>query len=199
MPFLTPQYKKIVRNTGKTFIFPTCTIYYFLLAGHKADFISPYGTNKSILWPPSRKKIVFDTGKTFILLVWLLPTLCSGIKLPTRKTNFFLPSCTMYYFLLACHEVHFIPPWGANKSIISPPNIKNSCVIREKHSFSLVARYNNSCLTHDFFILGCQKMHLFALQVEIKCSLWHASTKKQFSWLDLVDPIKYFFSKIFLI
>ena len=35
--------------------------------------------------------------KTFILLVWLLPSLCSGIKLYTRKINFFFPSCTMYY------------------------------------------------------------------------------------------------------
>ena len=27
---------------------------------------------------------------------WLLPSLCSGIKLHTRKINFFFPSCTMY-------------------------------------------------------------------------------------------------------
>ena len=61
----------------------------FLLSGHKVDFIAPCGTNKSIFWPHSRKKIACNTGKTFILLVWLLPSLCSGIKLHIRKINFF--------------------------------------------------------------------------------------------------------------
>ena len=61
----------------------------FLLAGHKVDFIAPCGANKSTFWPYSRQKIVCNTGKTFILLVWLLPLLCSGIKLHTRKINFF--------------------------------------------------------------------------------------------------------------
>ena len=69
----------------------------FLLAGHKVDFIAPCGANKSTFWPASRTKIVCNTGKTFILLVWFLPSLCSGIKLHTRKINFFFPSCTMYY------------------------------------------------------------------------------------------------------
>ena len=64
-------------------------INFFLLAGHKVDFIAPCGSNKSIFWPHSRKKIVCNTGKTFILLAWLLPSLCSGIKLYTRKINFF--------------------------------------------------------------------------------------------------------------
>ena len=59
--FWPPSRKKIVCDTGKTFIllawllpsqtshsqykffFPSCTIYYFLLAGHKVDFISPCG------------------------------------------------------------------------------------------------------------------------------------------------------------
>ena len=71
---------------------------FFLLAGHKVDFIAPCGSNKSTFWPASRKKIVCNTGKTFILLVLLLPSLCSGIKLHTRKINFFFPSCTMYYY-----------------------------------------------------------------------------------------------------
>ena len=72
-------------------------IFIFLLAGHKVDFIAPCGANKSTFWPYSRKKIVCNTGKTFILFVWLLPSLCSGIKLHTRKINDFFPSCTMYY------------------------------------------------------------------------------------------------------
>ena len=88
----------------------TCIIYYFLLlAGHKLGFISPCGANKSIFWPPSRKKIVCDTGKTFIFLVWLLPSLCSGIKLHTRTINFFSPSCTIYYlqhFTGSLHLAH---------------------------------------------------------------------------------------------
>ena len=48
--------------------------FYFLLAGHKVDFIAPCGAKKSTFWPASRKKIVCNTGKTFIF-----------------------PSCTMYY------------------------------------------------------------------------------------------------------
>ena len=47
---------------------------FFLLAGHKVDFIAPCRANKSTFWPASRKKIVCNTGKTFIF-----------------------PSCTMYY------------------------------------------------------------------------------------------------------
>ena len=62
---------------------------FFLLAGHKVDFIAPCGAKKSIFWPHRRKKIVCSTGKTFILQVWLLPSLCSGIKLHTCKINFF--------------------------------------------------------------------------------------------------------------
>ena len=69
---------------------------FFLLAGHKVEFIAPCGANKSTFWPYSRKKIVCNTEKTFILLVWLLSSLFSGIKLHTRKINFFFPSCTMY-------------------------------------------------------------------------------------------------------
>ena len=63
----------------------------FLLAGHKVHFIAPCGGGggKSIFQPPSRKKIVCNAGKTFILFVWLLDSLCSGIKLHTRKINFF--------------------------------------------------------------------------------------------------------------
>ena len=61
----------------------------FLLAGHKVYFTAPCETNKSISWPPSRKKIVCDKWKTFILIVWLLPLLCSSIELYTRKIHFF--------------------------------------------------------------------------------------------------------------
>ena len=68
----------------------------FLLAGHKVDFIAPCGANKSTFWPARRKKIVCNTGKTFILLEWLLPSLCLGIKLHTRKIIFFslVAQCT---------------------------------------------------------------------------------------------------------
>ena len=75
-------------------------IYYFPQAGHKVDFFGPCGTNKSILWPPSGKKIMCDTGKTLILLMWLLPCLCSGIKLHTRKINFssLVSQYTIFYY-----------------------------------------------------------------------------------------------------
>ena len=62
---------------------------------------------KSTFWPYSRKKIVCNTGKTSILLVWLLPSLCSGIKLHTRKINFFFPSCTMYYYVPLVRKLVF--------------------------------------------------------------------------------------------
>ena len=58
------------------------------------DFIATCGSNKSIFWPSSRKK-------KLILLVWLLPSLCTEIKLLTRKINFFFPSCTIYYFFIS--------------------------------------------------------------------------------------------------
>ena len=86
-------------------------IYFFLLAGHKVDFIAPCGAKKSTFWPASRKKIVCNTGKTFILLVWLLTSLCSGIKLHTRKINFFFPSCTMHY----SRTKHFL--WLFNQKV----------------------------------------------------------------------------------
>ena len=67
----------------------------FLLVGHKVDFIAQCGSNKSIFWPHSEKKIMCDTKKRLILLVWLLPSLCLGIKLQTRKINFFTFSSWM--------------------------------------------------------------------------------------------------------
>ena len=74
----------------------------FLLAGHKVNFIALCGANKSTFWPYSRKKIMCNTGKTFILLVWLLPSLCSGIKLHTRKIIFFslVAQCTIVSMFL---------------------------------------------------------------------------------------------------
>ena len=86
-------------STGLQYVHGLSRKFFFLLAGHKVDFIAPCGAKKSTFWRASRKKIVCNTRKTFILLVWLLPSLCSGIKLHTRKINFFFPSCTMYYFI----------------------------------------------------------------------------------------------------
>ena len=111
----------------------------FLQAGHKVHFIASYGTNKCIFWPSSRSKIACDTEKTLILFVWLLTSLYSGIKLYTRKINFFLPSCTIYYFLLASRKVHFISPRGSIK-FFYPRVIKIASVKfdgREKWSFNV--------------------------------------------------------------
>ena len=79
----------------------------FLLAGHKVDFIAPCGANKSTFWPASRKKIVCNTGKTFIF-----------------------PSCTMYYF------------W--------PPSRKKSCATQEKHLFYSCDSYPRFARTSNF-------------------------------------------------
>ena len=61
------------------------------------DFIASSGKNKSIFGPPSRKQIACDTRKTLILLLWLLLSLFSCIKLQTRKINFLFSSRTIYY------------------------------------------------------------------------------------------------------
>ena len=62
-------------------------------------FIASCGTKKIHFSTPSRKKIVCKTGKTFILLVWLLPSLCLGIKLNT---------CKIYFFSLVLHGEKFL-------------------------------------------------------------------------------------------
>ena len=41
-------------------------ISFFLLAGHKVDFIAPCGANKSTFWPYSRKKIIPINSETSI-------------------------------------------------------------------------------------------------------------------------------------
>ena len=46
------------------------------------------GQTNPLYGPLVEKQIVYDTGKTLILLVWFLPSLCSGIKLHTRKFFF---------------------------------------------------------------------------------------------------------------
>ena len=53
------------------------------------NLFDPYGAIRSTFRPPTRKKIACDMGKTSILLVWLLPLLCSGIRIHTREINFF--------------------------------------------------------------------------------------------------------------
>ena len=66
---------------------------FFLLAGHKVDFIARAGQTNPLSGPLVEKK-----SCAFILLVWLLPSLCSGIKLHTRKINFFslVAQCTIF-------------------------------------------------------------------------------------------------------
>ena len=63
--------------------------------GNKTHFMR---SRKSICWLSSGKRVIRNTGETFILLVWFLPSFCSGIKLYTRKINFFLPRCIIYYY-----------------------------------------------------------------------------------------------------
>ena len=61
---LKPNYKRISVKQGLIFlIFREDANVFFLLAGHKVDFISPCGTNKSTFWPASRKKNRVQHGK----------------------------------------------------------------------------------------------------------------------------------------
>ena len=95
---------------------------FFRPFGHKWIFLPRKEQENPFSDPPRRKKIVCDMGETLILLVWWLPSLYSGIKVYTRKTNFFLPRCIIYYF------------W--------PPSRKKSCATRGKHLFySLVVTF----------------------------------------------------------
>ena len=80
-------------------IFPT--------EGSKNGFIHPAGAIKCTLWPTGRKnpfydplvwkKVVCDTVDTLILLVWLLASFYSGIRLHSRKIN--------YLFLVAQYTI----------------------------------------------------------------------------------------------
>ena len=125
--WLSHSLSRLLKQCSYVFLNRRSEIFFFLLAGHKVDFIAPCGANKSTFWPASRKKIVCNKGKTFILLVWLLPSLCSGIKLLTRKINFFFPSCTMYYCLsLFLSELSFE---------MSTPNACCNPLDVEKHNY----------------------------------------------------------------
>ena len=87
------------------------------------------------------------------------------------------------------------------KNLFSDPLVeKKSCATREKHLFysrfprtsnftltkliffSLVAQCYIPLLYTIFFLLGVRKMDLFALQGEIKCTLWLAIRKNYFIW-----------------
>ena len=57
--------------------------------------LPPVGQTNLFFDPSVANKIMCNTEKTLILLVWLLPSLCSVIKLHTCKINFFFSSCTI--------------------------------------------------------------------------------------------------------
>ena len=121
------------------------------------DFIAPCGTNKSTFWPASRKKIVCNTGKTFILLMWLLPSLCSGIKRHTRKINFFslVAQCTIP---LPVYNVHFISPFRTENSIFWLPTRKKIVWNTVKTFFLFVWLFTSLC---SDFTLQAPKINLF--------------------------------------
>ena len=104
---------------------------FFLLVGHKVDFIAPCGATKFIFWPSNREKIVCNTGKTLILLVLLLNSLSSSIKFHTRKINSFFPSCTICTILRShmLKIVYFVS--SAKRRILTRERVATrSCVIR---------------------------------------------------------------------
>ena len=96
---------------------------FFLLSGHKVDFIAPCGSNKSIFWSPRRKIIVCDTVKIFISLVWLLSSLCSGIKIHTCKIHFSFPQC--YENILCERRNGLIPLYEGYPKSIRPAFISS--------------------------------------------------------------------------
>ena len=114
-------------------------------------------------------------GKTFTLLTLLLTSLCSGIKLYLHSQNkHVFPSCIIYYSRLA-HD--FFSPGGS----------KNGCFSRNKMHFMTCqqkvvyyATRENKCFSraaYYFFLLGGQKMDLFARHGAIKSTLLPSSRK----------------------
>ena len=68
-------------HTSKINFFPRSHAIIFTW-GPSNVFLSTQRAMKCTLWPTSKKK-------TFILIVWLLSSICSAIKLYTREINFF--------------------------------------------------------------------------------------------------------------
>ena len=97
--------------------------------------------------------ILYYTGKTFILLVWLLPSLCSGIKLQTRKINFFFPGYTIYY----CER----EVWCPSKATVTTTWVKLMFF---------------PCHIRFFFTCGSE-YEFFAPHRAIKSTLWPSSRK----------------------
>ena len=86
-----------------------------------------------------------NTGNIFILLLSLLLSLCSDIKLYTRKINFIFFSCTIYYF--------------------DPQVEKKSCATREKNLFYSSDCYPRFARASNFALAKC-KIHFFPLIVQ---------------------------------
>ena len=96
----------------------------------------------------------------------------------TDKANFRCTADKNVFFLIAGHKGLLIALCWANKSIFRPTSRKKSCATWEKHSFSLVAQFTISVLYTIFFLLGGQKMDLFAPQGTINCTFRPTCRKK---------------------
>ena len=71
------------------FFFPSCTIYYFLLSGHKLHFIVPCGVKKSIFLPSSRKKNHVQHGKNIYFTRVIVAVALLGHQTSHSQYNFF--------------------------------------------------------------------------------------------------------------
>ena len=173
LPSFSSEIKLLARKIN--FFPPSCVLYYFLLAGHKVKFKAPCRAKKSIFWYPSGKKFDCNIGKKFILLVWMLPSFSSDIKLLARKINFFLPSCVLYYFLLAGHKVNFKAPCGANKSTFWPSRgTENRMQLGKKIYFTRVIV--------DLVFLGYQTSRSQNKLFLPSCVIYHYNHKINFVW-----------------
>ena len=92
---LMPKKSKGNNHTSKINVFPCVAYEFFPLEGSKNGFLWPAGGKQIPFWIFGFDLLV---EKTLILLVSLLPSLSSGIKLHTHKINFFLLSCIIYYY-----------------------------------------------------------------------------------------------------
>ena len=119
-------------------VYPKKGIFFPRLRQKKWPFLCMH-KKKSIFWPPEINKIVCDKEKTLFLIVPLL--LCSGIKIHTRKINFF-PLVVQYTIT-------------RNWITLIPPSRKPGKLLSEV--FSLSRNQNNSFYTQSSLIQRNQR------------------------------------------
>ena len=80
-----------VKNIKNVKDYSRLKIVYFLLAGHKVEFIAPCGANKSTFWPASRKKNRVQHGKSIYFTRVVVTLALLGHQTSHSQNKFFFP------------------------------------------------------------------------------------------------------------